>query len=137
MTSVVSLRRDAVTFDGESTYLSLGTDPIRLPDAVGSLLRQLLDVEGTGFHDDNPWIFQGQRPGSHLTTAALRLPLTKRGINIRAAQHVALLTLARDLPPSVLADLLGISITAAERWSTHSAHDWTDYPRVRLTTGPG
>jgi len=66
----------------------------------------------------------------------LRLPLTKRGINIRAAKNVALLTLARDLPPSVLADLLGISIDAAERWSAHSGHDWTDYPSLRLTTEP-
>ncbi|WP_150119432.1 hypothetical protein [Enteractinococcus helveticum] len=136
LTRVVSLRCEAVTFDGDSTYLSLGTEPIKLPDAVGSLLRQLLDVAPTGFHDDNTWIFKGDRPGRHLTTAALRLPLTKRGINIRAAKNVALLNLARDLPPSVLADLLGISIAAAERWSTHSAHDWTDYPRVRLTTGP-
>lgn len=136
LTRVVSLRCEAVTFDGDSTYLSLGTDPIKLPHAVGSLLRQLLDVAPTGFHDDNTWIFKGHRPGRHLTTAALRLPLTKRGINIRAAKNVALLTLARDLPPSVLADLLGISIDAAERWSAHSGHDWTDYPRVRLTTGP-
>ena len=136
LTRIVSLRREAVTFDGDSTYLSLGTEPIKLPDAVGALLRQLLDSAPTGFHDDNTWIFKGQRPGRHVTTAALRLPLTKRGINIRAAKNVALLTLARDLPPSVLADLLGISIDAAERWSAHSGHDWTDYPRLRLTTEP-
>lgn len=136
LTRVVSLRREAVTFNGDSTYLSLGTDPIKLPPVVGALLRQLLDVAPTGFHDDNTWIFKGQRPGRHLTTAALRLPLSKRGINIRAAKNVALLTLARDLPPSVLADLLGISIYAAERWSAHSGHDWTDYPRIRITTAP-
>ena len=136
LTRIVSLRCEAVTFDGDSTYLSLGADPIKLPHAVEALLRQLLDVEPIGFHDNNTWIFRGQRPGRHLTTAALRLPLSKRGINIRAAKNVALLTLARDLPPSVLADLLGISIYAAERWSAHSGHDWIDYPRVRLTTGP-
>lgn len=44
------------------------------------------------------------------------------------------MSLALDLPPSVLAELWGISIYAAERWS---GHDRTDYPRIRLTTGSG
>ncbi len=136
LTRIVSHRCETVTLDGDSTYLSLGTDPIKLPIALGSLLRQLLHAAPTGFHDDNTWLFKGQRAGRHLTTAALRLPLTKRDINVRAVKNVALLNLARDLSPSVLADLLGIFVYAAERWSAHSGHDWTDYPRVRLTTGP-
>lgn len=107
LTRVVSLRCEAVILDGDSTYILLGTDPIKLPDAVGSLLRQLLDATPTGFHDDDTWLFKGRRPGRHLTTAALRLPLTKKGINIRAAKNVALVNLSRDLPPSVLADLQG------------------------------
>src|SRR5699024_9529715 len=51
LTRIVSLRCEAVTFDGDSTYLSLGADPIKLPHAVEALLRQLLDVEPIGFHD--------------------------------------------------------------------------------------
>lgn len=136
LTRVVSLRCEAVTLDGESTYLSLGTDPIKLPDAVGSRLRQLWDTASIGFHENNTWLFKGRRPGRHLTTAALSLPLTNRSINIRSAKNVVLLNLARDLPPSVLVDLLGISVFTTERWNAHSGHDWTDYPRVRLTTGP-
>jgi hypothetical protein len=37
-----------------------------------------------------------------------------------------------DVPPSVLSDLLGISIGAAAPWSTLSGRDWIDYPRTRL-----
>lgn len=136
LTRVVSLRCEAVTLDRESTYLSLGTNPIKLPDAVGSLLRQILGTAPIGFHEDNTWLFKGLRPGRHLTTAALSLPLTKRGINLRAAGNVALMNFVRDLPPSVLVNLLGLSVFAAEHWSAYSGHDWTDYPRVRLTTGP-
>lgn len=137
LTRVVSLRRDAVKLDGDSTYLSLGTEPIKLPEAFGSLVRRLLDAEPALLHDDNIWLFKGRRAGRHLTTATIRGPLARRGINLRAARNVALMNLARDLPPSVLAELLGISIYAAERWSTHSGHDWTDYPRVRISTEPG
>ena len=45
----------------------------------------------------------------HLTTAALSAPLAKRGINLRDGRSAALITLARDVPPSVLADLLGLA----------------------------
>ncbi|MDJ0314196.1 hypothetical protein [Arthrobacter sp. H35-D1] len=137
LTRLVSLQRDAVRRDGDTTYLSLGTEPIKLPEALGLLLRQLLGTETRAVHDDNIWLFKGERAGRHLTTAALTAPLVKRGINLRSAKNTALLSLARDLPPSVLADLLGISIYAAERWSAHSGHDWADYPRARLTTEPG
>lgn len=136
LTRVVSLRRDAVKLDGDSTYLSLGTEPIKLPEVLGSLVRRLLDTAPASLHDNNIWLFKGQRAGRHLTTAAIRGPLAPRGINLRSARNVALMILARDLPPSVLADLLGISIYAAERWSAHSGHDWADYPRVRITTEP-
>lgn len=137
LTRVVSLQRDAVTLEGDITYLSLGTEPIKLPAALGALLRRLLDTESCADLENNIWIFKGRRAGRHLTTATIRGPLARRGVNLRAARNVALMSLARDLPPSVLAELLGISIYAAERWSAHSGHDWTDYPRVRLTTGPG
>ena len=137
LTRIVSLQRDAVTLEGDITYLSLGTEPIKLPAALGALLRRLLDTKSGADLENNIWIFKGRRAGRHLTTATIRGPLARRGVNLRAARNVALMSLARDLPPSVLAELLGISIYAAERWSAHSGHDWTDYPRVRLTTGPG
>lgn len=134
LTRVVSLQRDAVTLEGDTTYLSLGTEPIKLPAALGTLLRRLLDTVPASDLENNIWIFKGRRAGRHVTTATIRGPLARRGINLRAARNVALMNLARDLPPSVLADLLGLSIYAAERWSAHSGHDWTDYPRVRLRT---
>ncbi|MDQ0092501.1 hypothetical protein [Paeniglutamicibacter psychrophenolicus] len=134
MTRVVSLQRDAVTLEGDTTCLSLGTEPIKLPAALGALRRRLLDAGTASDRESNIWIFKGRRAGRHLTTAMLRVPLARRSISLRAARNGALMSLARDLPPSVLAELLGISIHTAERWS---GHDWTDYPRIRPTTGSG
>ena len=37
------------------------------------------------------------------------------------------LALAAELPASVLADLTGISISTAERWSQWAKRDWTSY----------
>ena len=78
------------------------------------------------------WLFPGARPGRHLTTAALSAPLGRRGINLQAGKTAALITLAREVPPSVLADLLGLSLEATTRWSALAGHDWADYPRTRL-----
>lgn len=70
-------------------------------------------------------------PGRHLTTAAMKAPLAKRGVNPRAGRNAALLNIARDVPPSVLSDLLGSPIYAAERQGTLSGGDWIDYRRTR------
>lgn len=132
-TRVVSLHRDTVDTDGPTTRITIGNDPIELPEAMGTLMRQLMDTPRAAPTGETTWLFKGRRPGRHLTTAALNGPLAKRGINPRAGRTAALINLARDMPPSVLSDLLGLSIGAAARWSSLSGHDWTDYPRVRLS----
>lgn len=132
-TRSVSIRRDAVDLAGGRTRITLGTDPIELPEAIGALVRQLMDAGSALSTAESIWLFNGHRAGRHLTTAALNGPLAKRGINPRAGRNAALLNLARDIPPSVLSDLLGISIYAAERWSSLSGRDWIDYPMIRLT----
>jgi hypothetical protein len=54
-----------------------------------------------------PWLFPGQSP--------------------------ARLALAAELPASVLADLTGINISAAERWSQWAKRDWAAYVGQRAT----
>lgn len=44
-------------------------------------------------------------------------------------------TLARDVPPSVLCDLLGISTTTAERWREHAGGTWTAYAAAAVEAG--
>jgi hypothetical protein len=44
--------------------------------------------------------------------------LQRYGINAHAGRNTARLALAAELPASVLADLTGISISTAERWSS-------------------
>ena len=50
----------------------------------------------------------------------------------RAARGGALLALAADQPASVLADLLGLSIAAALRWTALAARDQGVYLAARL-----
>lgn len=50
------------------------------------------------------------------------------------AQHVrhnALLELAREVPPSILADLLGLTPEAVDRWRELASGTWTVYVAAR------
>ncbi len=42
-------------------------------------------------------------------------------------RNSALITLAADLPPSVLSSLLGISLTSALKWTRRAGCDWNSY----------
>lgn len=131
-TRVVSIQRDELNCEGNTIRVSLGSDPIELPEAMASLVRQLLGRTSQASTRESTWLFAGRRPGRHLTPEAMTEPLRRRGINPRAGRSSALINLARDIPPSVLASLLGISIHTATRWAALSSRDWIDYPKIRL-----
>ncbi|MFF7047177.1 hypothetical protein ACFY94_02195 [Streptomyces griseorubiginosus] len=42
-----------------------------------------------------------------------------------------------DLPPMVIADLLGIHPKTAERWATPAGGNWSEYLAVRQATPQG
>ena len=131
MTRLVTLRRDAFEEHGSCIHLRLSVDPVTLPEQIATLVHQLLAQLTVDHPRQDSWMFPGHLPGRHITPSALTKPLRKRGIRPGRARSVALMALSRDAAPSVLADLLGISIRSAERWGKHAAHDWVDYPRLR------
>ncbi|MEV0228728.1 hypothetical protein [Nonomuraea sp. NPDC050786] len=49
------------------------------------------------------------------------------GLPAQLVRNAALLSLAADLPASVLSTLLGISITSALQWTRRAARDWNAY----------
>ncbi|MDJ0363356.1 hypothetical protein [Rhodococcus sp. H29-C3] len=131
-TRIVELTRDDVTRDGEHRFLTLATRPVLLPPALADLVAQLAEQDSHTTPDRAPWLFPGIRRGSHRDAGALtKLLNTELGIFVRPARGAALCDLAADLPSPVLADLLGISTSAAARWTTLAARDWTTYIALR------
>ncbi|HEX9542544.1 MAG TPA: hypothetical protein VGA04_30840 [Streptosporangiaceae bacterium] len=53
--------------------------------------------------------------------------LQRHGIAAHSGRNTARLALAAELPASVLADLTGIGISTAERWSQWAKRDWIFY----------
>jgi hypothetical protein len=71
--------------------------------------------------------------GRPANAEALQNTLKRHGIRPRAGRNTALAGLAADLPPVVVADLLGVGITTATRWAGHARRDWAPFVAERRT----
>lgn len=62
-----------------------------------------------------------------MTPTSLARRLKILGIEPRAARNTALLQLAAELPSIAIADLLGLHVSTAEKWSAATGSRWTGY----------
>ena len=79
------------------------------------------------------WLFRGRRPGRAAHPATLATRLRRLGLEPRTVRNSALLHLAEHLPAAVLADLLGLHLRTAEKWSTAAGSRWRD---IRVGRAP-
>ena len=141
-TQVVQLTAEDVERRDDHTFLRLGHSPIVLPDSIASTITELADQATTYRHaivgtkpPPTPWLFPGAAPGHHARASWISEQLNRDlGLSLRRARNTALCTLAGDLPASVLADLLGIHITTATRWTKLVKRDWAEYAGERSTS---
>ncbi|MFE7403602.1 hypothetical protein [Streptomyces sp. NPDC057557] len=83
------------------------------------------------FHEIEPLLEPGR---FNVSGAVLARRLAAHHIPIRPARTTALVQLAEDLPPAVLAPLLGFHGITAEQWRRRAATDWTAYLQARMST---
>jgi hypothetical protein len=121
---------DMLIIDG-SVALRLGRSPLRLREPLASLVVALI---GQARAAGRPWLFPGmyQRP---MSTDRLRARLRAIGLRPALARNGARAALAADLPPALLADKLGLSITAAVRIHTIAGASWK-WIRTRASSWP-
>ena len=72
-----------------------------------------------------PWLFPGQSPTRPAVDMLFGARPQRHGID--ACPAPARLALPADLPAYVLADLTGINVGTAERWSQWAKRDWAAY----------
>ena len=88
----------------------------------------------TGFTTRPAWLF----PGLPLTKPVNPTVLSDQlvtlipGGHVRGHRNTALLTLARDVPPVILADLLGLHPGTVDRWRHLAGGNLTTYTAARL-----
>jgi hypothetical protein len=77
------------------------------------------------------WLFTGRQPDRPLHPQHLITRLAALGIPTRATRNAALLQLAAEVPPTVLADLLGLHPHTAVAWVKAAGGDWSRYAAQR------
>jgi hypothetical protein len=135
---ITQLTKDNVIEDGQAICLAIDGHRLMLPPQLASLVRQLRDQDKPrwtlgGLGTSAPWLFPGQSPARPAVDVLFGVRLRRYGIDAHAGRNAARLALAADLPASVLADLTGISISTAERWSQWAKRDWAAYVGQRAS----
>ncbi|GAA3717261.1 hypothetical protein GCM10022204_41470 [Microlunatus aurantiacus] len=140
LTRICQLRLTDVNVLSETTSLRLGGTAVELPPRVADVLREVIadrtqrTTPGVshGLVPQPIWVFPGRPATQPASAESLRRRLANVGItSVRSARNTALITLAREVPPVVLADLLGLSVGAAVRWRDLSGGTWTSYTAQR------
>ena len=83
-----------------------------------------------------PYLFPGGRPGRPIAPDTISRRLNALGITVRLTRNGALLAMVGHVHWKVLADLLGVSNTAAQRWHAAAGGDRTSYVASRLNQQP-
>jgi hypothetical protein len=137
LTRIVALRREDISSDDVDTRLWIQGRSLRLPPQVAHLVTALsttpIPARGTvpGAATTSSLLFPGRTPTRPLRPATLSSGLARHGIAVLPARNSARLALADELPAAILADLTGIRIDTAVRWSHRAQHDWTGFVAAR------
>ncbi|WP_432159085.1 MULTISPECIES: hypothetical protein [unclassified Streptomyces] len=122
----------------DKTFLHVGPGRLWVPPRLAELLHQLAQAPRrrsslTRHLADQPlWLFPGVLPGHPLSRKAFNDQLVRQGIQTRSARTAALIALAAELPAPVLADLLGVHIQTALKWTHHAQRGWSVYLMARI-----
>ncbi|MFJ3791465.1 hypothetical protein [Kitasatospora sp. NPDC090091] len=103
--------------------LVLAETRVRLPEPAATLLAALAAAAPPALPGHPP---RSASVGCHARPAPGRPPHPRPALS-----PTALVQLAEDLPPAVLATLLGLHAVTAEQWRRRASTDWTAYLEAR------
>lgn len=129
LTRIVELTDAHIRRDQENTYLAVNQHPFVLPPKLARLIDDQLR-HSTPRHTTTTvhrYLLPGQSPGRPRNPLGLADTLRHHGLPARAARNTAMMDALVDLPPMVIADLLGIHPKTAERWATLAGENWSEY----------
>jgi hypothetical protein len=135
-TSIATLTCGRIDVVDQETYLRFDEGPALVPPALAALLTTLRDnrVGRETFYQTElatRFLFPGRSPGRPMASAVLARKLRHHGIEPLPARHSARSAWARDIPAPIAADLLGVNISTATKWSSRTRRDWADYLLAR------
>jgi hypothetical protein len=127
-----------VHVQADGNQVTLGPDRLELPEPFATLITKLPHRRrgGAAANLPNQWLFPSTRAGQRTTPGALASRLRRIGVTGRPMRHAALLQLAAEIPPGMLAGILGIHPTTAVKWTRLAGGDWNGYAAGRHAQPP-
>jgi len=128
---IVALPTAAIVSAPLETRISLGAEPVPVSEPFADMLKHHLhnrpNLRTAGGMVANPWLFPGHRAGKHLDPHTMMMALRTLGINLLGARNSALQNLVAEIPPPVVAHLLGYSHNCTQRHAQLAAQPWSRY----------
>ena len=137
MTRIVTLTTADVVLGSDHVQLPLGPDPLDIAEPFAALLRALprRRRDSTADQITTPWLFPGSHAGRHLGIAALGQRLRRIGIEPRRMRLAATDQLCREIPPALLAGVLGLRTATVAHATVRTSGHWARYPADRQPAG--
>jgi hypothetical protein len=130
LTRIAALQTTAVFAVDGDTRILLGQEPIPLPRLFADMLHRHLanrpNLRTAGGVAVSPWLFPGA-PGRHLAAQTIMKRLRSLGINLLGARNTAVQSLAVEVPPPLVAELLGYGYHVTQRHAEIAAQPWARY----------
>lgn len=128
---IAALKTTAIVLTSQETRISLGAEPVPVPEPFAGILRQHLhdrpNLRTTGGGKGTPWLFPSTYPGKHLEAQYIMKRLRALGVNLLGARNSAIQNLVAEVPPALVAELLGYSYQVAHRHAEVAAQPWSRY----------
>ena len=129
---IAALSTGHVDITVDKVRLRLGDTAIDVPEPLDRLLADLVArrvplgrVKAAG---PDPWLFPGRHPGRPADPHSVRRWVRACGVTpMQSHRASALIDLTGQLPAPVVAELLGIAIGTAVKWSTLAGRPWGQY----------
>ena len=133
---LVRLTVDDITINGTTVTIRFGRDRVTLAEPVAVFVAALIETRrgrsATDAAGASRWLFPGGFAGRHLDPETLANRLRQLGISAAKLRTDVLLDLAADIPPAILADLIGLYPATAARWTHAAGGDWAHYVTERV-----
>ena len=120
---------DVDTTDG-TVRLRLAQHWAEVPEPFAALLTAHLAARpnrATAANADSDWLFPGAMPGQPLKPAHVTALLTRAGVPALPTRAETWRQLARQAPPAVLAEMLGVSPSTAMKHAALAGADYAQY----------
>lgn len=132
---ICALTTDDVRNDGKTVTVHLGAVRLELQEPFAALIQALPLRRRAGTAEQLPstWLFTGTRAGRALAPTNLGNRLRAIGIEPRRMRMAALDQLTKEIPPAMLAGVLGVNVAHTVRHTSQAGGDWARYAASRST----